>query len=31
MAALKEQLLYHNINKRFFIKELTFNTGEAIY
>ena len=30
MAAFKEQLLYHQVTKKFFLDEITFKTGQAV-
>lgn len=29
LQAFKDELLYHNVNKRFFMKELAFKAGES--
>jgi hypothetical protein len=31
MAAFKDELLYHNVNKRFFMNELAIRKGESPY
>jgi len=31
MAAFKDELLYHKINRRFFMQELAFKNGESPY
>lgn len=31
LQAFKDELLYHNVNKRFFMKELAFKAGESPY
>lgn len=31
MAAFKDELLYHNVNKRFFMHELAVKKGESPY
>lgn len=30
MSAFKEQLLYHQVTRRFFMDEITFRTGQAV-
>lgn len=30
LCAFREQLMYHHVNKRFFIEQLTYRTGQAV-